>query len=154
MTHYFLDSSALIKRYIRETGTEWVRSLSVPGAGNAILIAQISQVEVISGTFRRHREGFIAARTAQAVRLLLDRHASREYHVVRLTEEIVRRAEDALTAYPLRAYDAVRLASALVSNAHLIANGLAPLIFVSADTRLLAVAGSAGLPADDPNTHP
>jgi hypothetical protein len=34
------------------------------------------------------------------------------------------------------------------------ASGLAPLIFISADTRLLNVAIVEGLQTDDPNAHP
>jgi hypothetical protein len=46
-------------------------------------------------------------RTAQAMRLLIDRHARREYVVLGLTHQVVRRAEDLLTVHPLRTYDAV-----------------------------------------------
>jgi hypothetical protein len=42
MTHYFLDSSALIKRYVAETGTNWVRSIILPGSGNIIVVAHIT----------------------------------------------------------------------------------------------------------------
>ena len=33
MTTYYLDTSALIKRYVQETGTDWVRTLVAPTAG-------------------------------------------------------------------------------------------------------------------------
>jgi hypothetical protein len=36
----------------------------------------------------------------------------------------------------------------------LVAAGLAPLVFLSADTRLLAVAMAESLTTDDPNAHP
>ena len=64
MTHYFLDSSALAKRYVVEAGTHWVRSIMPGGAGHVILIAHITPVEIVSGTMRRKREGSISARTA------------------------------------------------------------------------------------------
>ncbi|MGH2350915.1 MAG: type II toxin-antitoxin system VapC family toxin [Chloroflexota bacterium] len=154
MTQYFVDSSALVKRYVVERGTAWIRSITMRSAGNTIIIAQITQVEVPSGASRRKRDGSISARTAHAVRLLIDRHASREYMVVGLTGQIVQRAEDLLEAHSLRAYDSVQLASALESNARLVAAGLSPLIFVSADTRLLAVAAAERLATEDPNAHP
>jgi len=47
--HYFLDSSALIKRYITEQGTGWVRSITPPSTGNTIIIAQVTQ-EVVRGS--------------------------------------------------------------------------------------------------------
>jgi predicted nucleic acid-binding protein len=84
----------------------------------------------------------------------MDRHAKREYAVIALTSAVVQRAEDMLTSHPLRAYDSVQLASALEANNRLITAKLTPLIFVSADTRLLTVAISEGLTTDDPNAHP
>jgi uncharacterized protein len=47
MTQYFLDSSALIKRYIVEPGTTWVRSLTIPNSGNTVIISQITQIEIV-----------------------------------------------------------------------------------------------------------
>ena len=154
MSYYFLDSSALIKRYVIEVGTAWVRSITVRSAGQTIIIAHITQAEIVSGAMRRKREGTVTAPTARAVRLLIDRHASREYKVVGLTVEVIRRAEDQLEVHPRRTYDAIQLASALASNARLITAGLSPLIFVSADTRLLTAAAAEGLTTDDPHAHP
>jgi predicted nucleic acid-binding protein len=154
MTHYFLDSSALVKRYIVEVGTSWIRSVTLPSVGNSIIIAHITQVEVVSGAMRRKREGTITARTARATRILVDRHASRVYRVIGLTGQIVQHAEDLLEAHSLRAYDSIQLASALASNTRLIAAGLSPLMFISADSRLLSAAAAEGLVTDDPNAHP
>ena len=152
--HYFLDSSALIKRYITEQGTGWVRSITPLSAGNTIIIAQITQVEIFSGVFRRRREGLIPPRTAQTIRLLLHRHVKREYTVVELTAPIIQDAEDLLDKHPLRAYDAIQLASALTANTRLTEAALAPLVFDSADVRLLTAATAEGLTVDDPNVHP
>lgn len=152
--HYFLDSSALIKRYITEQGTVWVRSITSPSAGNTIILAQITQVEIFSGVFRRRREGLVPPRTVQAIRLLCHRHVKREYMVVELAAPIIQSAEDLLDKHPLRAYDAIQLASALVANARLTGAVLAPLVFVSADARLLTAATAEGLTVDDPNAYP
>ena len=84
MTQYFLDSSALIKRYIVEPGTTWVRSIIQHSSGNTIIIAQTTQIEIVSGASRRVREGTLTTRTARAVRLLIDRHARRAYVVIGL----------------------------------------------------------------------
>src|SRR6266581_5006379 len=77
MTQYFLDSSALIKRYIVEPGTTWVRSIIQRSSGNTVIIAQITRIEIVSGASRRVREGTLTSRTARAVRLLT--RASRAY---------------------------------------------------------------------------
>lgn len=153
MTHLFFDSSALIKRYIPEPGTGWVRSQMRPGTA-IILVAAITQVEVVSGVMRRKRDGHISQQTARALRVLVDLHLSREYMVVGLNPSIIQQAEDALEKYALRAYDSIQLASAIESNTRLLAAGLAPLTFISADNRLLTAAHSEGLAVDDPNLHP
>jgi uncharacterized protein len=123
-------------------------------SGNTVIIAQITQIEIVSGASRRVREGTLTTRTARAVRLLIDRHARREYVVIGLTPQVVRRAEDLLAVHPLRTYDAVQLASALESNTRLVTAGLSPVIFVSADARLLVAAVAEGLMTEDPYTHP
>jgi hypothetical protein len=154
MTQYFLDSSALIKRYVVEPGTTWVCSLTNRGSGNTVIIAQITQIEIVSGASQRVREGTLTTRTARAMRLLIDRHVRREYVVIGLTPQVVRRAEDLLAVHPLRTYDAVQLASALESNARIVAAELSPVRFVSADARLLVAAATEGLLTEDPNAHP
>jgi len=40
--HYYLDSSALVKRYVAETGTDWVIDLCAPVAGHTLYTVRIS----------------------------------------------------------------------------------------------------------------
>jgi predicted nucleic acid-binding protein len=150
VTTYYFDSSALIKRYITEAGSARVRMIADPGAGNLILIAQITPVELYSALARRMRDKTISTHTARGGRLLIERHVRREYTVVWISDAIVQRAGDLLYAYPLRAYDAVQLASAIEANTHLAAADLPPLTFVCADRRLLDVADMQGLPVEGP----
>jgi predicted nucleic acid-binding protein len=154
MTNYFLDSSALAKRYVIETGTTWLRSIVDPAASHRIMIAQITPVEVVSGVMRQQRESALSAQAAHAARLLIDRHASREYMIIGLTPQIVQQAENLLEAHPLRAYDSIQLASAIETDMRLTAAELESLIFVSADSRLVVAAKSEGLLTEDPNNHP
>ena len=154
MTHYFLDSSALIKRYHDEPGSSWVRNLFNNPIGHSFLLAQISPVEFYSGVMRRMREGTIHMVDANRLRRALAIQLKEQYRVVLLTPEIISQAQDFLEKYPLRAYDAVQLASAYTTNRRLIATDLAPLVFVSADRRLNQAAAAEGLLTDDPNAHP
>jgi uncharacterized protein len=48
MTVYFVDSSALVKRYINEIGSTWVLSLFDPVLNNDVLIAAITGVELVA----------------------------------------------------------------------------------------------------------
>jgi hypothetical protein len=45
---YYADSSVLIKRHVQEIGTEWVQAITTPAAGNVIITARVSIVEVYS----------------------------------------------------------------------------------------------------------
>jgi hypothetical protein len=55
MAFYYVDSSALVKRYIRETGSAWVLSWFDPSLNNDVLIAAITGVEIIAAIIRRAR---------------------------------------------------------------------------------------------------
>jgi hypothetical protein len=153
MTVYFMDSSALVKYYIREPGTRYITGIMQNPMDKAV-IAEITPVETISAVSRQKHDGHIPPRAARAIRLLLDRNVAREYAVIRLSPAIVARAKDLLEAHRLRAYDAVQLASAEDSQARLANAGLPPLIFLAADNRLLTVASTVGLQTDNPNNYP
>lgn len=153
MTTYFWDTSALIKRYVTETGTGWVRKLITLSAGHSHMLSQITSVELASALARRIREGSIPERTARAAHLLFQRHVRREYAVLPLTDEVVEQAVGLSYQHPLRAYDAVQLASAIVLNQRLTRQGLESLVFLSGDTRLLKVSSAVGLVTDNPNDH-
>lgn len=150
MTVYFFDSSALVKRYVTETGTTWVRSITLSSANNVIFIAQIAPVETVSAFSRRIRDGSMKPRTAQAARQFLNRHTAREYEVINLGDSIIRRAQDLLERHTLRGLDAIQLASAVEINSRLVTAYRPPLIFVCADIRLLNVAAAEGLPTHLP----
>jgi predicted nucleic acid-binding protein len=51
MALYFLDSSALVKRYISETGSAWVLELFTDALNNEIFIAAIAKVEIVALLF-------------------------------------------------------------------------------------------------------
>ena len=56
--------------------------------------------------------------------------------------------------HPLRAYDAMHLATAWLLIQELLRAGGQPLTFVSADDTLLGIAYVVGLQAENPNHHP
>jgi hypothetical protein len=54
---FFFDSSAIVKRYVQETGTPWVRRLTRRGKPEPIYLARITAVEVTSAVARRKGTG-------------------------------------------------------------------------------------------------
>jgi hypothetical protein len=91
---FFLDSSALAKRYVSEPGSAWIQAITTPEAHHQIVIARIAWVEVLSALARRQRE--------------------------------------------------VSLPSAAAA---------APLVFVSADDRLIVAAQAEGISTDNPKSY-
>jgi len=154
MTTYYLDASALSKRYVEEAGTAWIRALADPAAGHALLTARITMVEIYSALARRRREGSVPISACETAAQAFAAHSAAEYEFVELDLSVVSLARDLLERHPLRAYDVVQLASAFAANRALQSARLSPLVFLSADDRLNTVAATEGLAVDNPGAHP
>ena len=154
MTTCYLDSSAVSKRYVEETGTPWLRGILAPTAGNAVVTARITMVELHSALACRLREGSVDAKACLIAVQAFNQHCATEYRFVELDLNVVGLARDLLDRHPLRAYGAVQLASALRANRVLQPARLPSLLFLSADDRLTAAATHEGLATDNPNSHP
>jgi predicted nucleic acid-binding protein len=143
-----------VKRHIPEVGSRWFQALVDPVAGNVITTARVSMAEVYSALNRRIREATLDAADYAHIVADFDALCATQYTLVELTALIVERARRLLERHPLRAYDAVHLASALTANDALAAAGLPALTFLSADHRLLNAAQVEGIATDNPNAHP
>ena len=152
MSIFFLDSSALVKRYMPETGTAWILSLTSNSARNDIVISQITSVELISAFARQYHDKEIKLPIFQFFRQLLTLHTQNQYQVLALSNTIVAKAFDLHETHRLRAYDSVQLASAIVLQTRLSA-GNRSMSFISADIRLLQAAAAEGLTIDNPNNY-
>ncbi|MBZ0279361.1 MAG: type II toxin-antitoxin system VapC family toxin [Anaerolineae bacterium] len=150
MTTYYVDTSALAKRYINETGSAWVLSWVEPPAGNIIVVCDITPVEMFSLLQKRLRQGQLGAANVVILQNDFLAHAEQEYLAVPLDDKILAHARSLVTKYKLRTLDAIQLASALDAAASL---GEA-ITFVAADVDLLAAASAEGFAVDDPNAHP
>jgi len=155
MTTYFLDASALAKRYLTETGSQWILTITNPTAGHTIIVAEITRVEVASALAARHRAslGFTQQQRDRAVKLLLH-HCFAQYRTASLNPTTISRAVNLTQNYRLRGYDAVQLATAIITNEALVVAGLPGLTFAAADTDLLAAAQAENLAIDNPNLYP
>lgn len=158
MNTYFLDTSALAKRYVNELGSAWVRTQCRAQMGNSIIISQATLVEAVAAFCRKAREPNISQRISEADRdqsiRLFRQHVRRQYSVVRVTTSIYNQAGDLCRLHRLRAYDALQLASALAARNKLTSLGTQPPTFVSADAELLTIAAAEGLSIENPNAYP
>jgi predicted nucleic acid-binding protein len=151
---FFWDSSALVKRYIAETGTTWVREVAHEAARNALIVARITWVEVQSALARRHREGSLTADQIAGSIRAFRYDWDIQYLVVDLDQPLVELAGQLVSRHALRAYDAVQVACALRVQPSFSGSRYTSLTFVAADDRLPAAAEAEGLQTDNPNRHP
>lgn len=154
MTTYYLDTSALVKRYLVEQGTTWIRQLSDPLVRNTIIISEVTLVEAAAALAARYRGGFIDLIERDAAVDLLLRHADTEYILVPLGRTTIDRALALTQQHRLRGYDAVQLATALIVHAQYCAAGVPIMTFLSADNDLITAARAEGVIADNPNLYP
>ena len=151
---YFLDSSAVVKRYVSEIGSAWVSTLTDPGAGNQCYLAALTQVETLAAIYLRTRTGTLTSTQATAADRRFRRELRGIYREVALSRPVLRRAMRLVAHHPLRASDAIQLASILALAARLSRSLGSTPMFVSADQRLNQAALVEGLPVDNPNQHP
>lgn len=158
MSVYFFDTSALVKRYVKESGTAWVQALTDPQSGDDIYLAEITLVEVISAVKKRERlsEGHsykISKAAATAFISQFRDDFDKQYLVLQVKSEHIVQAASLIEKHKLRAYDAVQLAVALELYADYQSQAIG-MAFLSADKDLLTAASAEGLVTDNPEDHP
>jgi predicted nucleic acid-binding protein len=150
----YLDTSALIKAYVIEAGSDWIRTLVKPDQTPTVFTSQLTVVEAVCAFARRRREGVLSAEHHARILTSFEYDAKYLYNTLTVEIAVVESAKRLANLHPLRAYDAVQLASAWLANEKLVQAGHPPLTFICADDRLLAIAQVEGLPTDNPNDHP
>lgn len=136
MIRYF-DASALVKRYAEEPESPAVRRLAAQGR---VATSRLSEAEVASALCRRGREGSLPEMERDRALARLEADLV-EMDLVELSADVARRARGLLLRHPLRAGDAVQLASGLGLRDSLDA----PIGFVAFDAKLRAAAKAEGL---------
>ena len=159
MTFYYLDTSALVKYYILEAGSTWVRgivdalSFDKQSRVNVIFISDACIPEAAAAFSVLERTSRISRRTRDRVfRATMHHIAVGLLSTLRVDSEDFYLAATLTQSHPLKAYDAVQLAVALRCRQVLAALRL-PLIFVTGDRSLLAAARAEGLSAENPFDH-
>ena len=146
MTSVYLDTSALIKLYIEEDGTEHVAGVTEGAVDGRVAILDLTPLEARSAVRRREREGDIAGADADRVLRQIEDDVSSLFLVQPSTSAVMEEAARLIDRHPLKAYDALQLAGCLVFR-----DGMPGAVtFVCADTRLCEAACQEGLAALNP----
>ena len=144
----------MVKRYVPETGSAWIQTIADAATGNLLIISRITWVEVLSALARRQREGSLSATDVDLIVQQFSYELNNQYQVVELDRTVTENAGQLVNQYPLRAYDAVQLASVLRIQPAFATATSTSLVFLTADDRLLTIAQTAGLLTDNPNNYP
>ena len=105
----FCDTSALVKLYVREAGSDAL--LAEAGAASAVAVCRIAWAEAVAAMARRARDVPADAEALDAARQRLRDHWP-HYVVVEVTQTLVERAGEYADTFALRGYDSVQLAAA------------------------------------------
>jgi len=143
-----------VQRYVPETGSAWIRPLSAHKTGNSLFIARITWVEVLSALARREREGSLTLTDRTLIIQRFRSELNNQYQVIELDAKLAETAGQLVGQHPLRAYDAVQLASVLRIQPAFATEQSTSLIFLTSDNRLSTIAQALGLLTDNPNHHP
>jgi predicted nucleic acid-binding protein len=147
---FFVDTSALGRRYLVEVGSAWVLTWITPAAGNIIVVADLAPVEMFSVFARRQREGTLLVGSVPPLQSNLMLHMEKEYLSVALDAPVLIEARRLVSYHKLRTLDAIQLACALRAKVQL--NDL--ITFICSDNDLLAAASAEGFATDNPYLHP
>jgi uncharacterized protein len=147
----YLDSSAIVKRYIEEIGSEPVDALyswleKEPEMGNHLVFSSWNTGEVVGAIDTRHQRGDIDNEsTMEALNLFSGETkkfvAMRRLDIIPVGGKILSKSRDLVLKHHIFQADALQLASAKQAGAKL---------FVSADRRLIDCAKSEQLEAANP----
>jgi len=154
MTTYYLDTSAAVKLYVSEVGSGWLQSLFVRSQPPGAITSHLLRVEMWSAFARRLRERSVSSDDYAQMCNLFAEDRRNLYRFVSINETSIQSACEYVERYPLRASDAIHLATALSINRLLLNARRQELVFLCADDRLLRAAAAEGLAADNPNDHP
>lgn len=142
MKFYFLDTSALVKRYHSEKGTDKIDKIFSQD-DRAIVISNITITEMVSAINRKKEDRVISKIDQDIVLSKFFHDAIKDFLVIDLDEEHIKGSIMLVLKRNIRTLDSLQLAVAL---------GLKELkiTFVCADKKLVSVAEKEGLHTINP----
>jgi predicted nucleic acid-binding protein len=133
----YLETSSLVKLYVREPDSDTVRELI--GEADVVATSLLAYAEARAAFARKRREKGISEIAYKSVKEALERDWP-SYFILSLAGQTVKTAGDLAEKHALRGFDALHLASAL----DLRLSGASPIRFLTADTRLHDAARAEG----------
>ncbi len=139
----YFDSSALVKRYVKEEGTDLVRSIL--GGNEPIATSKLTYPEILSALMRKVRAGQIERKIFNGIADMFDMDWDRVL-VLDFHNDLLRIVKVLIEKHPLKAADAIHLSSAL----WLKVSSKTEITFVASDSNLLKAARAEKLEIMNP----
>jgi predicted nucleic acid-binding protein len=144
---FFLDSSALIKLYHQEPGTERVEEIFA-APDTSVVISELTTIELRSALARKVRTGEITLQAEEEVVANFDQDCVDRFLTEALTSAVIHQAKELLKKHghqrALRSLDAIQLATFTIVRTRWEA------VFVCADARLCEIVKAEGHSALNP----
>lgn len=134
----FFDTSALVKRYYEETGTDTVDELVEND--RKVVITSLTIIEIISAFRRKYNRGDIRENAVDTLLAAFFREALDDFLILPMDESIHQFSFGLILDDNLRTLDSLQLSAALT-----VQTPETDVVFVCADADLVAVAHSRGL---------
>ena len=154
MRFFYLDASALAKRYARETGTPLLNHLFAHAPLDRLIVFNVSIAEVASVLVRKRNAGKVPAAAFAQAMINLAGEITNHAQVRKLTADntLVNAAIPLIEQHSVNSTDGIILRSALDLAVQLRAAS-DDLTLVASDQRLLKAAQAEGLSTFDPGTQ-
>ena len=147
MALYYLDTSALVKLYVREPGSDLLIRLADRTNRHRFAVLALARAELHAALRRRQRDGDLDAVLAEDLLNRFNQHLESRFERQLVSDSLIDLAANLVDRHPLRAYDAVQLAGCLMLRAN--SANYEP-NFVCSDRKLLQAAKLEGVACLDP----
>jgi predicted nucleic acid-binding protein len=145
MTCHFADSSALVKRYRKEVGSDRLSKLLK--SADLIVISRLTIIEVSAAIVRRSRGAGAPQEDLKIALSLLDADTEGLFDIIEFDEPVPTLAVAATRKHGLKGGDSIQLAAALLTRRR---TPNLQITFVSCDKELNAAAVAEGLAVENP----
>jgi uncharacterized protein len=144
----YLDTSALVKLYVQEIGTELMLRLAHPDSSNQLSILSLTRLEFRAAVRRRAKLGDLDPLIVDSLLLSFSQHLATIFQVQPVNDAVIEEASGVIDRHAIRAYDAIQLGGCLALRATI--RGEIDVHFVCADQQLLEAARAEGIPTIEP----
>lgn len=142
MRYLFFDTSALVKRYYEEDGSEKVDEM-IDDKESQVIITSLSVIETTSAFRRKYNRGGIEEDRMNQLLSAFFEEALENFLILPLEESLTEYSFSLILTEDLRTLDSLQLSAALTVNRE-------DLWFVSADRELNRVAEAQGISTQNP----